>query len=205
MLVIGVAYKADVNDMRESPALKIIDLLVDEGAQVAYHDPHVPQLAKLGLQSVPLDAGAAQRPRCGRRRHGTRRHRLGLIAREAPLVVDFRNVVPDVDGKVWQPMTRDAVRLGVVGLNYWGPNLARNFDRLPDSELAYCCDLDEAILERHRPAFPTSTLTRRTSTTCSATTRSTPWSSRPRSRRTPTWRSGRWTRASTCSSKSPSR
>lgn len=51
------------------------------------------------------------------------------------------------------------VRLGVVGLNYWGPNLARNFDRLPNCELAYCCDLDEAVLDRHRAAFPGSTFT----------------------------------------------
>ncbi len=46
------------------------------------------------------------------------------------------------------------VRLGVVGMNYWGPNLARNFDRLPGAELAWCCDLDEAVLDRHRPAYP---------------------------------------------------
>mgnify|MGYP001310945920 CR=1 FL=1 len=51
------------------------------------------------------------------------------------------------------------VRLGVVGLNYWGPNLARNFDRLPGCELAYCCDLDEAVLDRHRPGFPSATFT----------------------------------------------
>ena len=52
------------------------------------------------------------------------------------------------------------VRLGVVGLNYWGPNLARNFDRLPGCELAYCCDLDDAVLDRHRAAFPSSTFTK---------------------------------------------
>ena len=102
VLVIGVAYKADVNDMRESPALKIIDLLAGQGAQVAYHDPHVPHLPKVGLQSVPLTAEVL--------------HDLDvvavvtahsgidweMVAREAPLVVDFRNVVPPVDGKVWK-------------------------------------------------------------------------------------------------------
>ncbi len=46
-----------------------------------------------------------------------------------------------------------------MGLNYWGPNLARNFDRLPGCELAYCCDLDEEVLDRHRAAFPQSTFT----------------------------------------------
>ena len=58
VLVIGVAYKANVNDTRESPALKVIELLGAEGAQVEYHDPHVPALPKLGLESVPLDAEA---------------------------------------------------------------------------------------------------------------------------------------------------
>ncbi len=53
------------------------------------------------------------------------------------------------------------VSLGVVGLNYWGPNLARNFDRLPGCELTYCCDLDEAVLDRHRASFPSSTFTTR--------------------------------------------
>jgi predicted dehydrogenase len=51
------------------------------------------------------------------------------------------------------------VRLGVVGLNYWGPNLARNFDRLPGCELAWCCDLDAEVLERHRAGFPTAQFT----------------------------------------------
>jgi UDP-N-acetyl-D-glucosamine dehydrogenase len=102
ILVVGVAYKADVNDMRESPALKVIDLLVEEGAQIAYHDPHVPLLAKLGLRSVPLeaeflrglDAVAVVTAHSG--------VDWDLVAREAPLVVDFRNVVPDIDGKVWR-------------------------------------------------------------------------------------------------------
>lgn len=45
------------------------------------------------------------------------------------------------------------VTIGVVGMNYWGPNLARNFDRLPGARLAWVCDLDEAVLDRHRPAY----------------------------------------------------
>lgn len=53
----------------------------------------------------------------------------------------------------------DAVRVAVVGMNYWGPNLARNIARLPSADLAWCCDLDEAVLDRHRPAFPTTRFT----------------------------------------------
>jgi predicted dehydrogenase len=53
----------------------------------------------------------------------------------------------------------DKVRVGVVGLGYWGPNLARNFDRLPGAELAYCCDLDEANLAKARGQYPNTTVT----------------------------------------------
>ena len=53
----------------------------------------------------------------------------------------------------------DKIRVGVVGLGYWGPNLARNFDRLPGAELAYCCDLDEANLAKARSQYPNTTVT----------------------------------------------
>ena len=53
------------------------------------------------------------------------------------------------------------VRLGVVGMNYWGPNLARNFDRMQGCRLAWICDRDEAVLDRHRDAYPGSSFTTR--------------------------------------------
>ncbi len=61
ILLIGVAYKPDVDDMRESPALKIMDLLMREGAFVDYHDPHIPVLPetrkyKFDKASVPLSS-----------------------------------------------------------------------------------------------------------------------------------------------------
>jgi UDP-N-acetyl-D-glucosamine dehydrogenase len=56
ILVVGVSYKAGVGDMRESPALKIIKLLRERGADVSYHDPHVPELEGFGLRSVDLPA-----------------------------------------------------------------------------------------------------------------------------------------------------
>jgi UDP-N-acetyl-D-glucosamine dehydrogenase len=58
ILVVGVAYKGGVGDMRESPALKILRLLRGRGANVAYHDPHVPELPELGLRSAELPAAA---------------------------------------------------------------------------------------------------------------------------------------------------
>jgi UDP-N-acetyl-D-glucosamine dehydrogenase len=59
VLVLGVAYKGGVGDMRESPALKIIKLLRGRGADVSYHDPHVPELVEHELRSVALDEGVA--------------------------------------------------------------------------------------------------------------------------------------------------
>ncbi|MHB1469511.1 MAG: nucleotide sugar dehydrogenase [Solirubrobacteraceae bacterium] len=53
--VLGVSYKAGVGDIRESPALKIVELLQELGAQLRYHDPHVPSLPAHGLQSAPLE------------------------------------------------------------------------------------------------------------------------------------------------------
>jgi UDP-N-acetyl-D-glucosamine dehydrogenase len=53
--VLGVSYKPGVGDIRESPALKIISLLQAQGAEIHYHDPHVPALGALALQSLPLD------------------------------------------------------------------------------------------------------------------------------------------------------
>jgi UDP-N-acetyl-D-glucosamine dehydrogenase len=60
VLILGVAYKPDIGDMRESPALKLISLLQNAGADVSYHDPHVPWFDEHGLQmeSVPLDPAA---------------------------------------------------------------------------------------------------------------------------------------------------
>ncbi|HEY2202499.1 MAG TPA: nucleotide sugar dehydrogenase, partial [Solirubrobacteraceae bacterium] len=53
--VLGVSYKPGVGDVRESPALKIIALLKALGADIRYHDPHVPSLGEFALQSQPLE------------------------------------------------------------------------------------------------------------------------------------------------------
>ncbi|HJU37424.1 MAG TPA: nucleotide sugar dehydrogenase [Gaiellaceae bacterium] len=60
ILVLGVAYKPDIGDMRESPALKLISLLQNAGSDVAYHDPHVPRIEQEGIElaSVPYEPAA---------------------------------------------------------------------------------------------------------------------------------------------------
>jgi UDP-N-acetyl-D-glucosamine dehydrogenase len=57
--ILGVSYKGGVGDIRESPALRIMEVLADRGAELAYHDPYVPALPELGLQSSPLDEAVA--------------------------------------------------------------------------------------------------------------------------------------------------
>jgi len=59
ILVLGVGYKPGVGDTRESPALEIVGLLKEQGGDVDYHDPHVPELPALGLASVDLNEGLA--------------------------------------------------------------------------------------------------------------------------------------------------
>src|ERR1700755_2085174 len=54
ILVLGVSYKPDIGDLRESPALKLISLLQNAGADVAYHDPHVPQIHEEGVALSPV-------------------------------------------------------------------------------------------------------------------------------------------------------
>jgi UDP-N-acetyl-D-glucosamine dehydrogenase len=89
--VLGVSYKPGVGDVRESPALKIISLLQSLGADVAYHDPHVPELPQCGLSGVSLeealkDADVALIVTA----HPTVDH--GLAAESARVVVDLRGV-----------------------------------------------------------------------------------------------------------------
>jgi UDP-N-acetyl-D-glucosamine dehydrogenase len=91
VLLLGVAYKGGVGDLREAPALKIIRLLRDLGADIAYHDPHVPELSEFGLKSVDLDAELpAADIACIITAHPEVDHER--VVREAQLVLDFRGV-----------------------------------------------------------------------------------------------------------------
>jgi UDP-N-acetyl-D-glucosamine dehydrogenase len=91
VLVLGVSYKAGIGDTRESPALKIIRMLTERGAEVSYHDPHVPALPAFGLESVDLDAGIAA---CDLAAIVTAHPEVDYpaLVERAPLVVDFRGV-----------------------------------------------------------------------------------------------------------------
>ena len=102
VLILGVAYKADIDDTRESPALKLIELLRAEGAEVSYHDRFVPELPEHGLTSVPLDAAAADCVVVVTAHSGIDYDEL---VEQAALVVDFRNATGQNgtgNGKVWK-------------------------------------------------------------------------------------------------------
>ncbi|HMA45093.1 MAG TPA: nucleotide sugar dehydrogenase [Gemmatimonadales bacterium] len=96
VLVVGVAYKKDIDDIRESPALDVIRLLEQRGAVVSYHDPHVARLHEDGvdLTSVPFTADTLRAADCVVIVTDHSSIDYGLIAREAKLVVDTRHALP---------------------------------------------------------------------------------------------------------------
>jgi UDP-N-acetyl-D-glucosamine dehydrogenase len=90
--IVGVSYKPGVGDLRESPALRIIRLLREQGADVSYFDDYVPELSDLGLRSEwPEDADCVvivtAHPDLDVER----------LVRESPLVVDFRGVTRGIE------------------------------------------------------------------------------------------------------------
>ena len=99
ILIIGVAYKADIGDMRETPAEKLIELLKTAGANVSYHDPHVPEFD--GMTSSPLEPEAYD---CVAIVTAHTSIDYGDVVSRAQIVVDFRNATKghEAKGKVWK-------------------------------------------------------------------------------------------------------
>jgi UDP-N-acetyl-D-glucosamine dehydrogenase len=104
ILILGVAYKKDVDDLRESPALKLIEILEARGAKVSYHDPFVPTLRTrrlrrydvLELDSVPIDAGSLGRFDCVVIATNHSAFDWDAIVASSRLVVDTRNATRGV-------------------------------------------------------------------------------------------------------------
>jgi UDP-N-acetyl-D-glucosamine dehydrogenase len=96
ILLLGVAYKPGVGDLRESPALKILKLLGERGAELRYHDPHVPALPEARLESVPFEQeleGADLVVIVTAHREIDYRR----AAAEARLILDFRGVTRGIE------------------------------------------------------------------------------------------------------------
>ena len=97
IMVLGVAYKKDVDDMRESPSLKIIEQLTLRGANVDYNDPHFPQIPKLrhynfeGIKSMPIDAKSLAGYDCVLIATDHTAYDYPAIVEASQLVVDTRN------------------------------------------------------------------------------------------------------------------
>jgi UDP-N-acetyl-D-glucosamine dehydrogenase len=97
LAILGVSYKGGIGDIRESPALRIMQLLSRRGAELVYHDPHVPELDGLGLRSSPLDeaVSGADAVVLVTAHPGVDHLR---VARDASLFIDLRGVTRGVDG-----------------------------------------------------------------------------------------------------------
>jgi UDP-N-acetyl-D-glucosamine dehydrogenase len=94
--VFGVSYKSGVGDVRESPALKIVELLRGLGAELCYHDPHVPMLPEFGLQSVSAQEALSEADLALIVTvHPSVDHKL--IVQRARIVVDLRGVTRGSD------------------------------------------------------------------------------------------------------------
>jgi UDP-N-acetyl-D-glucosamine dehydrogenase len=93
ILLLGVSYKPDVGDVRESPSLKLIDLLRAEGARVEYHDPHVADLPAQGLSSTPLSDEVLRRADCVVIATDHSAIDLTQVVDRAARIVDLRNAV----------------------------------------------------------------------------------------------------------------
>jgi UDP-N-acetyl-D-glucosamine dehydrogenase len=100
VLVLGVAYKKDIDDIRESPALDVMRLLHQRGATLCYHDPFVSKVKEDGLElaSVPLNAATLDKVDCVIIVTDHSNVDYGLVAKHARAVVDTRHVLPRAGG-----------------------------------------------------------------------------------------------------------
>lgn len=103
ILLMGIAYKPDVDDDRESPSYKLMDLLVQKGAKVDYHDPHVPEILPTreypqyaGIKSKPLTAANLKKYDCVLISTDHKAVDYNYLVEHANLVVDTRNATNSV-------------------------------------------------------------------------------------------------------------
>jgi UDP-N-acetyl-D-glucosamine dehydrogenase len=98
VFILGAAYKRDINDIRESPALDVIKLLQERGAEITYHDPYIPDLHHEGLelQSVDLTADTLRSADCVVIVTDHSVFDYNWVASEASIIVDSRNALKKV-------------------------------------------------------------------------------------------------------------
>jgi UDP-N-acetyl-D-glucosamine dehydrogenase len=98
ILVMGVTYKKDVRDLRESPALEIMDLLLERGALLSYYDPFIPflKIYNFNLKGVPFKAEFFKDSDCVLVLVDHTDVDYKFVAKHSKLVFDTRNVLRDV-------------------------------------------------------------------------------------------------------------
>ncbi len=103
ILILGVAYKKDINDVRESPALDVIEILQGKGAHISYSDPHVPSLDSEAIQdqfsSHPLTPQLLRQADCVVILTAHSCFDYPLIAKESRLIIDTRNALKGFSGE----------------------------------------------------------------------------------------------------------
>jgi UDP-N-acetyl-D-glucosamine dehydrogenase len=108
ILVLGVTYKRDIQDVRESPALDVMTVLAAKGACVTYSDPYVPRLAGelwgggIPLESVPLTASALRSADCVAILTDHRAFDVAQVVALADIIVDTRNVTAGQSERVFR-------------------------------------------------------------------------------------------------------
>jgi UDP-N-acetyl-D-glucosamine dehydrogenase len=110
ILVLGMAYKKDVDDTRESPSIVLMELLLSKGARVLYNDPFVPRIPQMRRHELHMDSQEITRERleeadCVLIATDHSEYDYGFVGRHARLIVDTRNAMvgfPECRHKVWK-------------------------------------------------------------------------------------------------------
>jgi UDP-N-acetyl-D-glucosamine dehydrogenase len=104
LLVLGLAYKKDVDDTRESPSLKLIELFLELGAKVDYNDPYIPKTRKLRLYDLKMESVALTKANLAKydcvvisTNHSSYNYRF--IVTNSKLIVDTRNAAGEFTSK----------------------------------------------------------------------------------------------------------
>ena len=98
ILILGVAYKKDVRDSRESPAIEIIEILLKKGAKVFYNDPYIPELKvdKVSFKSISISEKSLREADCVTIVTDHRLYDYRKIVKTAHLIIDTRNATKGI-------------------------------------------------------------------------------------------------------------
>ena len=105
ILFLGVAYKPNINDERESPALEIMDITAHKGGDVSYHDPHIPEVRtneKRNFSSLDLSVETLSQADCVVLTTDHKAFDINIVKKHAKLIVDMRNMVKGASDGVFK-------------------------------------------------------------------------------------------------------